>query len=473
MPHVFNNRNIKMLRILLRHWWTISCRTFDWKRLGVVAYFALCMVFGMWMGLEASGNSLSTLFHHPDSMYYIVPLVVGFSVSEVLMKLFLKHDITGSDDYVNTKPISRRTWNSFLFALNLVDYLNWAVPVLVLILACLGLPLGYALLAFALALLVSMTDGLLITAHHKAQGWIFKLVLWLAWLVYYVFAAVFIALLMPQLSPIWRVMVWGFVTLLLGIGIFIYMCYLPHYADYRQQQHVACRLTSGHLLSMDWKMLMRVKRFRMTILLVSAIFVVQVYLNARGNNDGVYPRGFLDTYLLMPIFFPAIIIGQNLLGVESNFLHGLLTRPFDMESLLRRKLLFFIQLNALLMLVLLPGVFLSYWSLGKLLSSFIFSSGCDLFLLPSCLFSQRLDLNSTSFFNYQGGKMSFHLYGLLMLLPLMFTFALYHFLPSGQLVQAILAVIGVVLLSLSPFVIRRLARYFWTKRHQLVETFNQ
>ena len=144
-----------------------------------------------------------------------------------------------------------------------------------------------------------------------------------------------------------------------------------------------------------------------------------------------------------------------------------------MESLLRRKLLFFIQLNALLMLVLLPGVFLSYWSLGKLLSSFIFSSGCDLFLLPSCLFSQRLDLNSTSFFNYQGGKMSFHLYGLLMLLPLMFTFALYYFLPSGQLVQAILAVIGVVLLSLSPFIIRRLARYFWTKRHQLVETFNQ
>ena len=135
-----------MLRILLRHWWTISCRTFDWKRLGVVAYFALCMVFGMWMGLEASGNSLSTLFHHPDSMYYIVPLVVGFSVSEVLMKLFLKHDITGSDDYVNTKPISRRTWNSFLFALNLVDYLNWAVPVLVLILACYLWAMPYLLL---------------------------------------------------------------------------------------------------------------------------------------------------------------------------------------------------------------------------------------------------------------------------------------------------------------------------------------
>ena len=462
-----------MLKILLLHWWTISRRTFDWKRLGILAYIVFCFAIGLWAGFKEGGGNWSSLFHHPDSMYYIVPLVVGLSVTEVLMKLVMKRDVVGMDDYVRTKPIARHTWNMFLLVLNLVDYFNWFIPIVVLIVACLGLPLGYALLAFGLSLLISMTDGLLITAHRLTQGWIFKLVLWLAWLVYYVFAAVFIALLMPQLSPIWRVMVWGLVTLLLGIGIFIYMCYLPHYADYRQQQHVARRLTSGHLLSMDWKMLMRVKRFRMTILLVSAIFVVQVYLNARGNNDGVYPRGFLDTYLLMPIFFPAIIIGQNLLGVESNFLHGLLTRPFDMESLLRRKLLFFIQLNALLMLVLLPGVFLSYWSLGKLLSSFIFSSGCDLFLLPSCLFSQRLDLNSTSFFNYQGGKMSFHLYGLLMLLPLMFTLALYHFLPSGQLVQAILAVIGVVLLSLSPFVIRRLARYFWTKRHQLVETFNQ
>ena len=462
-----------MLKILLLHWWTISRRTFDWKRLGILAYIVFCFAIGLWAGFKEGGGNWSSLFHHPDSMYYIVPLVVGLSGTEVLMKLVMKRDVVGMDDYVRTKPIARHTWNMFLLVLNLVDYFNWFIPIVVLIVACLGLPLGYALLAFGLSLLISMTDGLLITAHRLTQGWIFKLVLWLAWLVYYVFAAVFIALLMPQLSPIWRVMVWGLVTLLLGIGIFIYMCYLPHYADYRQQQHVARRLTSGHLLSMDWKMLMRVKRFRMTILLVSAIFVVQVYLNARGNNDGVYPRGFLDTYLLMPIFFPAIIIGQNLLGVESNFLHGLLTRPFDMESLLRRKLLFFIQLNALLMLVLLPGVFLSYWSLGKLLSSFIFSSGCDLFLLPSCLFSQRLDLNSTSFFNYQGGKMSFHLYGLLMLLPLMFTLALYHFLPSGQLVQAILAVIGVVLLSLSPFVIRRLARYFWTKRHQLVETFNQ
>lgn len=462
-----------MLKILLLHWWTISRRTFDWKRLGILAYIVFCFAIGLWAGFKEGGGNWSSLFHHPDSMYYIVPLVVGFSVTEVLMKLVMKRDVVGMDDYVRTKPIARHTWNMFLLVLNLVDYFNWFIPIVVLVVACLGLPLGYALLAFGLSLLISMTDGLLITAHRLTQGWMYKLVLWLAWLVYYVFAAVFIALLMPQLSPIWRVMVWGIVTLLFAGCLFIYMCYLPHYADYRQQQHVARRLTSGHLLSMDWKMLMRVKRFRMTILLVSAIFVVQVYLNARGNNDGVYPRGFLDTYLLMPIFFPAIIIGQNLLGVESNFLHGLLTRPFDMESLLRRKLLFFIQLNALLMLVLLPGVFLSYWSLGKLLSSFIFSSGCDLFLLPSCLFSQRLDLNSTSFFNYQGGKMSFHLYGLLMLLPLMFTFALYHFLPSGQLVQAILAVIGVVLLSLSPFVIRRLARYFWTKRHQLVETFNQ
>ena len=462
-----------MLKILLLHWWTISRRTFDWKRLGILAYIVFCFAIGLWAGFKEGGSNWSSLFHHPDSMYYIVPLVVGLSVTEVLMKLVMKRDVVGMDDYVRTKPIARHTWNMFLLVLNLVDYFNWFIPIVVLIVACLGLPLGYALLAFGLSLLISMTDGLLITAHRLTQGWMYKLVLWLAWLVYYVFAAVFIALLMPQLSPIWRVMVWGIVTLLFAGCLFIYMCYLPHYADYRQQQHVARRLTSGHLLSMDWKMLMRVKRFRMTILLVSAIFVVQVYLNARGNNDGVYPRGFLDTYLLMPIFFPAIIIGQNLLGVESNFLHGLLTRPFDMESLLRRKLLFFIQLNALLMLVLLPGVFLSYWSLGKLLSSFIFSSGCDLFLLPSCLFSQRLDLNSTSFFNYQGGKMSFHLYGLLMLLPLMFTFALYHFLPSGQLVQAILAVIGVVLLSLSPFVIRRLARYFWTKRHQLVETFNQ
>jgi len=212
-----------MLKILLLHWWTISRRTFDWKRLGILAYIVFCFAIGLWAGFKEGGGNWSSLFHHPDSMYYIVPLVVGFSVTEVLMKLVMKRDVVGMDDYVRTKPIARHTWNMFLLVLNLVDYFNWFIPIVVLIVACLGLPLGYALLAFGLSLLISMTDGLLITAHRLTQGWMYKLVLWLAWLVYYVVAACYIALLMPLLSPVWRVVGWAFVTLLFAVLLFLYL----------------------------------------------------------------------------------------------------------------------------------------------------------------------------------------------------------------------------------------------------------
>lgn len=126
-----------MLKILLLHWWTISRRTFDWKRLGILAYIVFCFAIGLWVGSKTGGSNLSSLFHHPDSMYYIVPLVVGLSGTEVLMKLVMKRDVVGMDDYVRTKPIARHTWNMFLLVLNLVDYFNWFIPIVVLIVACL------------------------------------------------------------------------------------------------------------------------------------------------------------------------------------------------------------------------------------------------------------------------------------------------------------------------------------------------
>ena len=82
-----------MLKILLLHWWTISRRTFDWKRLGILAYIVFCFAIGLWVGSKTGGSNLSSLFHHSDSMYYIVPLVVGLSVTEVLMKLVMKRDV--------------------------------------------------------------------------------------------------------------------------------------------------------------------------------------------------------------------------------------------------------------------------------------------------------------------------------------------------------------------------------------------
>lgn len=462
-----------MLKILLLHWWTISRRTFDWKRLGILAYIVFCFAIGLWVGSKTGGSSLSSLFHHSDSMYYIVPLVVGLSGTEVLMKLVMKRDVVGMDDYVRTKPIARHTWNMFLLVLNLVDYFNWFIPIVVLIVACLGLPLGYALLAFGLSLLISMTDGLLITAHRLTQGWMYKLVLWLAWLVYYVVAACYIALLMPLLSPVWRVVGWAFVTLLFAVLLFIYMCGVHNYADYGQQRPSSVRLTSRSLLGMEWLMLMRVKRLRTAFLLLLLVFTLQVYLGRASDGSSFHLEASRQAYPFIPIFFPSMILGQYIFGVEGNFFHGLLTKPLLVEGMLRRKYLFFIQLNLLSVVVLLPGVFYGYWTLLQLLSLFIFSVGCNLLFFPTCLFSRRLDLSGSAFFNYQGASWSINLYSLVSLLPLAIVFLLFSFIHSMFVVQAILVTMGCLLLCLSPMVLRVLARRFMAKRHQRMETFNQ
>lgn len=77
--------------------------------------------------------------------------------------------------------------------MNLADYWNWVNPVLLFCISCFIMPIGYAFLTFLLAFCVSITDGLMLTCTRKAQGWEYKLPLFIGLLVYYIVASVFYA----------------------------------------------------------------------------------------------------------------------------------------------------------------------------------------------------------------------------------------------------------------------------------------
>ena len=150
-----------MLKTLLNLWWIQKRRTFDWKRLGWLLYILFIIISGIigaYVQIRKDGNFS---MHNDITQKIAIPLVMTFSVMGILMKLLMKQEAAGMNDYLKSRPVLETSWNKFLIIMNLADYWNWVNPVLLFCISCFIMPIGYAFLTFLLAFSVSITDGLM------------------------------------------------------------------------------------------------------------------------------------------------------------------------------------------------------------------------------------------------------------------------------------------------------------------------
>lgn len=460
-----------MLKILLKLWWIQKRRTFDWKRLGLFIYMMLCVIVGLGAGYWQAGGELDQLTSRGEMGLIIIPFVVILSPFELWMKLLLKTDAAGMDDYLRSKPIPKATWNHFLLVTNLVDYLNWFIPVMVLIIGKTLMPIGYALLAFSLSLTQNFADGLMITGIRKAQGWEYKLPLWLMLLFYYCISALFMIFFMHWLGAIGSTIAWFFITLGFGISIYAYLCYVKHYNEQRSQTSKVGRIGGSSLFSMEYISLLRSKRLLRGELLLLGIMSLQAYIRSMGMDPDNDLNGGEGIYVFMTIMFSSLILGQWVFSIEGNFFHGLMTKPISVFDMLWRKFWFFILLNLTATLLLVPGIFLGYWSPLMVLSAFIFCAGVNLLYMPTSLFSKRIDLFSSAFFNYQGASMGVNVYAFVIIIPIIIYSCLIVFIDNTLVVDAILSAIGLIMLAFSRPFIQWVAHRFMAKKYKRMEDF--
>jgi len=140
-----------MLKTLLNLWWIQKRRTFDWKRMGWFLYILLIIasgIIGGYMQMRKDGN---LDMHNEVTQKLAIPMVMTFSFLGILMKLLMKQEAAGMDDYIKSRPILESSWNKFLIIMNLADYWNWVIPVLLFGISCFMMPIGYAFLTFLLA----------------------------------------------------------------------------------------------------------------------------------------------------------------------------------------------------------------------------------------------------------------------------------------------------------------------------------
>ena len=475
---------------LLRLWWTQKRRAFHWKDVFIAAYFAVLFVTMVVAFYTAVSSELAEK-KLPFAIVALVPLLaVSIVPADMFMKLFWRRSPVEMDDYLRSRPVSASDWALLVLIDTKLGTMQWMLPLCVGFVAARFIGVGWGLLTLVLAFTCTLTNALVQNCWRRAPGNEYTLPLafgYLVWVfVLYVLGGLaFVVLGLAEDDPSMplrpHVVEWGTVV---ASGVIIVLnsllCYVLHryfarMKNHNEEEHAPVATTARSLgevslWSIEWVQLLRSKRLRTSFLVMAVLFVFNVYMQQMTADTMQQDLGLkVNPMLVFAVGFPSLILAQWVLGIEANFFSGIWTKPWPVEGILRRKYYFFCALCGLMTLLLIPAVLWKGLSPLALLAALLFS--CGFFILPfmaSCLFSSRMDLFASAFFNYQGGNKQLNVFSFIMFIPLVIYYVAYFFLPVLW-AHALVAALGILGFALHTLYIRWIARLWHKRRYERME----
>ncbi len=478
------------LSTLIRLWATQKRHDFSWRTFFVglilVVYFItilLVVYFGVRERLQEMGN----LFEWPA----LAPLLaVSIMPSDLMMKIFWRRSPVEMDDYLRTRPVSQRDWSRFILFDTSLGGLQWLMPLIMTFVAGLVLPWWAAIQTFVLTYSIAMVNALFQNCWRRAPGnqWTLPLLLsYPIWMIvsYAIAIASFIIIGLAGDDPSTPVeptsVIFGLVVstaAMLAVNILagaLLQWYFVRLRNHNEETHAPVHTTTVHSLgevsvwSIEWVQLIRSKRLRSSFLSIAIVFLLNVYLQQMSPSIGNDSFLHVNPMLMFGIGFPSLILAQWVLGIEANFFSCIWTKPWSVEGILRRKYVFFCMICIFMALLILPAVLFMNLSVWAWLATLLFS--CGVFILPfmcTCLFSSRMDLFASAFFNYQGGNKQINVFSFVMFIPLLIYFCAYIFLPIpwAHLTTAVLGIAG---LLLHRWYIHWVATLWFKRRYKIME----
>ncbi len=464
-----------MLKLLLRLWWLQQRRSFTKRDAVVCCYIVfLYIVVGVsfFYGFTKEGASWDAE-DMPATLG--AGIAIGMLVPDIFMKMVMKRDITAMDDYVKSRPVQEKIWNRFLLLTNLVSFWNYVLPLLTLPVFIYLLPtVGQVIASFLLLLSFSYVNGIYITCWRKATE------KWLKWPLVFGWMGMFIVLvgymILCSFFPVW--MVWtGLFGLIVAVfaGLTLYLCNLKIYDEQKRKVSRFRGFKHINLFSLQYIGTMRAKRIRNMVLLISAIFLFDAYMFAFLPSDAseglAGQTAMVTVYVIGAILLPSVVLSQWTFGIEANFFQGLMTKPVKIEQMLRICFYYYIIVSCVAMLLVVPFLFMDVGiNVMVLVGGFCLAVVVNLFNLPTCLFSSRLEIFSNSLFNMQGANMKINFYGVAFLLPLGVLAAIYYF--FGEKVWGCSCIaLALMSLAIHRWLIGKIAAVFYNNRYKRMEKF--
>ena len=472
---------------LVKLWALQKRRDFSWRTFFVGVFLTLYfagIVVGVYLGVRDQINSSQ----FPFQLVGAIPIIVmSTMIGDLVMKLFWRRSPVEMDDYLRTRPMPHKAWSRFILLDTFCGGMQWILPCCLAFVMALFMPLWTAPLILVLATSSSIVNAWFQNCWRRAPGNQWTLPLVPGYMVWTVIAwAVAIACFLvvdvstsdsatPHQSSSVTLYVLAFSALLLLVNVlasWVLMWYFSRLRNHNEEEHTSVHVTAKSLgevsvWSIEWVQLMRSKRLRVSVLSIAIVFLLNTYMqqmpDVQNNFFGV------NIMLLFGIAFPSVIIAQWVLGVEANFFAGIWTKPWSVEGILRRKYIFMCGMCVVMALLILPCVAFMGMSFWTWLSTLLFS--CGAFVLPymaTCLFSSRMDLFASAFFNYQGGNKQINIFSFIMFLPMGIYFASYFLLPQPWS-HVIVGGIGLLLLLLHRKYIHWIATLWFKRRYSIME----
>ncbi len=478
------------LKELFRLWKTQKRRAFQWKDILIGGYFAslfVIMVVAIYYGLheDLEGHKM------PFELVTIVPLLaVSIVPADMFMKIFWRRSPVEMDDYLRSRPVGAQPWAVLVLIDTITGFLQWMLPFCIAFVVALFIGLEWSVLTLFLAFSCSLVNAMVQNCWRRAPGNEYTLPLAFGFFVWMVLLYILSALILfvvgfladdPSKLATQHFAEWAtFCDGLFIIAMNIVLCYVlfryfAHMKNHNEEMHVVATTTAHSLgvvslWSIEWTQLMRSKRLRVSFIAIAVIFLFNVYVQQMTSDTMQKDLGLsVNPMLLFGVGFPSLILAQWVLGIEANFFSGIWTKPWPLEGILMRKYYFFCALCGLMAVLMLPAVLWLNLSILALLAALLFA--CGVFVLPfmaTCLFSSRMDLFSSAFFNYQGGNKQLNIFSFVMFVPIIIYFVAYSMLPGLWAHVAVVAC-GLLGLALHRVYIRWIARRWYRRRYDIME----
>ena len=451
-------------------------RNFSWKKFLVVLYLVGVMLLMIVSVLYASHDLLDDLLDELPLAALTIALISMLALPDFMLKLMWDTDAVVMDDFLRTKPIPSRVWNRFIAILLATDPWNLVMPMFMALVGAWLLPTGVTVLAVVAVLVQTLMLSWLVADIHKSPDIEHSLPLWIGAVVYYLgmtgLSTILIMLAMRsgmalQLpgSP-WTELVLFIVLDIVLIGVlYLYFSRMRAYDEHEQHANTVRSVGDVTLFSTEYLSVWRSKRFRVPMLILTVLFLLEAYMMPSNET------GHVLLYLYFLIAWPSMFLGQWVFGIEGNYFHGLWTKPYSIEHLLLNKYKFFILLTLGMAVLLIPAIFFMGMRPTTLLALILFlGCGQSLLMMPTCLFSTRVDLFTSSFFNYQGASMRVTVYSFIIIIPLaIYVFCTLALPPLWG--DAVMAAIGLAALAIHRPCIRLLAQKWKNNRYENMERY--
>lgn len=461
-----------MLKLLLSLRYIQWRRNFSWKKFLAVLYLVGIMLLMIVSMLFVSRDLLADLLADFSPAALAILLVAMLALPDFMMKMMWGTDAVVMDDFLRTKPISSRAWNRFMAVLLAADPWNLVMPMFVALVGAWLWPAGVTVLAVVATLVQTLMLSWLVADIHKAPDINHSLPLWVGAAVYYLGMTGLGALLVVLAkmfhlpgSPWTELVLFIVLDIVLTGVLYLYFCRMRAYDEHEQHANSVRSVGDVTLFSTEYLSVLRSKRFRFPIIMFTILFLLQSYTFPHDDIN----RMNIALYFLL--CWPSLFLGQWVFGIEGNYFHGLWTKPYSVEQLLLNKYKFFILLTLGMAVLLIPAIFFMGLRPTTLLA-LILLLGCgqNLLMMPTCLFSTRLDLFTSSFFNYQGANMRITIYSLICFIPLAI-YAICTLALPPLWGDAVMAAIGLAALAVHRPCIRKLAQKWKDNRYENMERY--